>query len=214
MAKLPASARAPMNTQKTTGFSRDTFKSIEDFIADNKHSQVKVQFGIDLLVRGMVLVTRGLAQQKSGGPVAPRHRSVPALAHRIPVQRITGAYYAGWRVQRVRQGHWAVINDTKEAYLIEYGIFQRVRRPILKVSLIGMLGFLQATRTGDRFLDWVLKPRKDEGGRFVAFGGRFGDTATIGGGRQYATFHGGSGSKRGAFVPRNVMAGPRHRLPG
>lgn len=197
----------------TTGFSRSTFESIENFIADNQHSQQKVQFGIDMLVRGMVFVTKGIAQEKSSGPVAPGRRSQPTLAYRIPVQRITGAYFGGWRVMRVRHAHWAVANDTREAYLIEYGIYMRVRRPILKMSLIGMLQFLQTTRTGDRFMEWVLAPRKSSKGQFVPFSGRVG-SAVLSSGRQYASFYGGSRRGRGVFVARDVMSGPRGRLPG
>lgn len=171
--------------------SKRTFDQIEEFIADNAASIEKVNIGIDLLVRSMVMVTRGIAQQKSGGPVAPRQRSNPALAGRIPVQRITGAYFAGWTIRRLGSGHWMVYNDTTEAWLIEFGIHQRVRRPILKMSLIGMLGMIQTTQTADRFLDWVLAPRRNSQGRFASFESRLMGTATLGG-----------------------MAGPSGSLPG
>lgn len=161
--------------------SRKTFASIENFIADNNASKEKLHMGLDALARGMVLVIKGLAQQKSGGPVAPRRRSNPALAYRIPVQRITGRYFAGWTVKRLGPAHYVIYNDVFEAYLIEYGIFQRVRRPILKMSLMGMLSLLQTTRTGDRFLDWVLAPRRSAKGQFQSFNTRMMGTATLGG---------------------------------
>jgi hypothetical protein len=60
------------------GITRKIFDDLEDFIQDVKHSKQKAQVGIDLLVRAMILTTKGLAQQKSGGPVAARRRSNPA----------------------------------------------------------------------------------------------------------------------------------------
>lgn len=160
-------------------------------MADVEGSIEKSNQGIELLVRAMVLVIKGLAQKKSGGPVAPRQRSNPALAFRIPVQRITGAYYAGWTQRRLGRGHWILYNDAVEAYFIETGMHMRVRRPILKMSLIGMLRFIQTTRTADRFMDWVLAPRRDARGRFQSFNSRVMGSSTLGG-----------------------MAGPMGRLPG
>lgn len=171
--------------------SRKTFEQIEDFIADNLASAEKVQAGLDGLTMAMAYAIRGFAQQKSGGPVAPRHRSVAALAYRIPVQRITGAYFAGWRARRIAHAHFRVWNDAREAYLIEFGLFQRVRRPILKMSMLGMLGLVQTTRTGDRFLQWVLAPRRSSAGQFRSFQSRVIGTTSLGG-----------------------MAGPMGRLPG
>lgn len=165
----PRLARAPLGSMPTTGFSRKTFENIEDFIADNQASKEKVAQGIDLLVRAMVLSIKGFAQEKTAGPLAPRQRSVPALANRIPVQRITGHLYAGWTQQRIGFAHWMVYNDAKEAWMVEYGIHQRQRRPILKMSVIGMLGMLQATRTGERFLETVLAPRRNAKGQFQTF---------------------------------------------
>lgn len=162
------------------GITRQSYANIERFIDDNKRSIVKAHQGIDMLAQTMVMTIKGFAQAKSAGPVAANKRSNPALAYRIPVQRITGRYFAGWTQRRVRSGHWIIYNDAVEAYLIEYGIYQRVRRPILKMSLIGMLRFVQTTRTGDRFFDWVLAPRRKQG-RFQSFNSRLGGTNTIGG---------------------------------
>lgn len=161
--------------------TRRTFEQIENFIADNIASIEKVNFGIDTLVRSMVLVTKGIAQEKSGGAVAANRRSNPALAYRIPVQRITGQYYAGWTLRRLGNGHWVLYNDTREAYLIEYGINMRQRRPILKLSVIEMLRFIQTTKTADRFLANVLAPRRNAKGQFRSFSSRMQGTDTLGG---------------------------------
>lgn len=177
------SSMALGNLSSRQGFfiGRNTFKQIEDFIADNRASQVKAQMGIDLLARGMVLVIKGYAQQMSGGPVAPHKRSNPMLANRIPVQRITGRYFAGWTIKYLGKGHYLLYNDAVEAYLIETGLYQRVRRPILKMSLLNMLKLLQTTKTAERFLDWVIAPRRNAKGQFQSFNTRVMGTASLGG---------------------------------
>lgn len=160
--------------------ARKTFENIEDFIADNEVSIEKVTVGVDMLARLMVYAIRGYAQQKSAGPVAPRQRSVSALAHRIPVQRITGAYFAGWSTRKIGNAHWEVFNDAREAYFIEYGIHQRSRRPILKMSTIDMLRMIQTTRTAERFLASILAPRRNTRGQFQSFSTRLGTGFQLG----------------------------------
>lgn len=184
MATVVSSTRVlPRGALPSQGFyiGKKTFDDIENFIADNEASAVKVQQGIDLLARGMVLVIKGEAQKRSAGPVAGRHRSNPALANKIPVQRISGKYFAGWVIRRLGSGHYMVYNDSVEAYLIETGMYQRVRRPILRMSMLQMLALLQTTRTGDRFLDWVMAPRRNSRGQFQSFGGRISGTTSLGG---------------------------------
>jgi len=157
--RRPSYARRPLSSIRSFVVFEPDFAAIENFIQDNIYSKVKVAQGMDLLVRTMAYVVKGNAQKRAAGPIAPRQRSVPALAYKIPVQRITGAYFAGWKVRRIGLAHWYVYNDSREAYLIETGMFMRVRRPILKLSLIDMLRMLDGTRTGARFLDWVIAPR-------------------------------------------------------
>lgn len=155
--------------------SRRTFEELEDWIRDNEASIIKANQGMDALTRLLILVVKGNAQSKTMGPVAVNRRSNPALAHRIPVQRITGRYFAGWTVKRLRNGVWMVYNETRAAYVVEFGIGQRQRRPILKTSVLDMLRFVQATRTGDRFVDWVFAPRRNSKGQFQSFESRLGN---------------------------------------
>lgn len=166
---LPAYARSNVMPGSGFGISRRTFEQIEDFIRDNQNSIIKASTGIDLLLQGMGLVIKSEAMRKSFGPVAAKMRSNPALAYRIPVQRITGAYHAGWYVRRLARGHWVVGNSSFEAYLIETGLFMRVRRPILKMSFIAMMRFIQTTRTAERWVDWVMAPRRNTRGQFQSF---------------------------------------------
>jgi hypothetical protein len=196
------------------GFTRGTFEAIEQFISDNKHDIARVNAGMDLLVRGFVLVIKGEAQKRSQGPVAPGRRSVPILAHRIPVQRITGYYYAGWTQRKLANGVWYFYNQSKEAYLIETGLFQRLRRPILKLSMISALRFLQTTRTGERFMESMLGKRRSYDGRFRSFNTRLQGTDTLSMGTGYGTWLGGSSSGKGVLVTEHPMAGPQGKLPG
>jgi hypothetical protein len=184
--------------------SRKTFEELEDFIRDCQGSIAKAEAGIDGLVRTMVLVIKGYAQQQSAGPIAARHRSNPALANRIPVQRITGAYFAGWTQKKIANGHWMVYNDAKEAWLIEYGIYQRTRRPVLKMSTLDMLRFIQTTRTAERFLDSILAPRRNSKGQFQSFDSRVGNSFKLG-------LTAGDLEGRGASNP-NII-GPSGALP-
>jgi hypothetical protein len=148
------------------GITRRTFEEIEDFIQDNINSAAKFHYGMDVLVQLLAYTTREYARQKSGGPIAPNWKSNPALAFRIPVQRISGRYYAGWMVKRIANAHWLTYNDAREAWLIETGQFMRVRRPIAKLSALDTLRMIQTTRTADRFIGWALQPRRNARGQF------------------------------------------------
>lgn len=168
------------NPRATFQITRKTFTSIEEVMRDNMASAERAHMGVDLIARLAVLVVKAGAQKRSMGPVAPRRRSRPELAFRVPVQRITGAYFAGWHVRRLAHGVWLLYNDTIESYLIEYGIFQRVRRPILKLSVIEMMRLIQTTKTGDALVDWIIAPRRDARGRFQSFNARLRGSAVIG----------------------------------
>lgn len=184
---MAASALGDLGSMQGHTILRADFTAIERFIADNRESVAKVERGMDLLVRTFAMLILGYAQQKSGGPVAPRRRSVPALAHRIPVQRITGDYFAGWQVRRAGSMSWLVFNDVKEAYLIETGMYQRVRRPILKLSIIAALKFLENSRTEQRFAASLINPRRNALGQYanVSFAERLSGTETIARGSHY-----------------------------
>lgn len=169
---VPRGALGNLANRPSYFIGRKTFQDIENLIEDSKASIGKVNIGLNALVRTMAYTMKGYAQQQSGGPVAPGRRSNPALANRIPVQRITGAYFAGWQVKSVGKARYRMFNESKEAYLIETGLYQRTRRPILKMSVLNMLQLLQTTRTGDRFASWVMAPRRDSKGQFQSFGAR------------------------------------------
>jgi hypothetical protein len=90
------------------------------------------------------------------------------------VQRITGRYFAGWTVRRARFGAWVIYNEERAAYMVEFGIGQRIRRPVLKLSVLAMLKFVQTTRTAERFAEYIMAPRRTPQGRFRSFDSRVG----------------------------------------
>jgi hypothetical protein len=160
------------NPRTSLRIDRKFFKQLEDLTLDNNASMQRAREGMDLLVRYTILIVKAGAQARAQGPVAPHRRSRPELAYRIPVQRITGRYFAGWHLRRLGQGRWLLYNDTVESYLIEYGMYQRVRRPILKLSVISMLRFVQTTKTGELLVDSILSSRRDARGKFRSFNSR------------------------------------------
>lgn len=192
------------NPRVSVTISRKTIRQLQNYIKMNNENKLKVRFGTDMLVRAMILMTRAAAQEESMGPIAPNKRSVPALAFKIPVQRITGRYFAGWRQKRLGNGHWMVYNDAKEAYLVEYGIYQRVRRPILKLAALDMLRFMATTRTAYKFQKSIMAPNRNAKGQFAG-GFSFSNSFLLGLSTE-------PGSGRGMNNPN--LAGPHGKLPG
>jgi len=124
---------------------------------------------MDVLCRFMSLTNQGIAQQMSYGPSDPQNRS-PQLAWRIPVRRISGRYFYGWKVKRVSMGVWMLYNDSREAYFIEYGIHRqpgseivssrRIRRPIRKLSLRRTLEAMMRTKAYHRIWAEIFIDRR------------------------------------------------------
>jgi hypothetical protein len=104
-------------------------------------SEVPANFynAMNKLVYAMALINQGEARKMSFGPSDP-NQNRPDAAWKIPVRRISDAYYLGWKVRQVGPAVWQLYNDSREAYYIEFGINwrgsgRRVRRPIRKLSL-------------------------------------------------------------------------------
>lgn len=113
----------------------------------------------------------------TSGPATPiphYQRSNPR-AWKIPVRRITGKYYIGWKVKRAGRYAWVLYNDSREAYYIEFGISTvgwgagrhvpkgRVRRPIRKLSLLKTLRFMQTTSAYQRVWSNIFASPKYRG---------------------------------------------------
>ena len=134
------------------------FEAVDAFIADNYMIAEKVKLGMDMIVMGYAYATVSFAQKRSAGVIDPQMQN-PAAAWKIPVRRITGAYYTGWRAERMLPSVWRVTNPSREAYFIEFGINHqattgrqdsagnrvRIRRPVLKLSVMDTIAFAQAS---------------------------------------------------------------------
>lgn len=137
------------------------FQQCRELAADFRNDADKVNFAIDRAVAGYAAVCLGFAQQRSRGFLDPREQN-PQWAWKVPVRRISGQYLLGWKVERIGMGHWRTYNDSREAYYIEFGINHegtgvkgaqgtrvRIRRPILKLSVMDTVAFVRATE-----MDW------------------------------------------------------------
>ena len=163
--------------------SRSTFDELEDWIRDNAASERDFVTGMNALVAMMAYTVKGAAQKKTMGQV-DRRATNTALAYKIPVRRITGKLFAGWKVSRLGPGRYMVYNDDRAAWVLEEDIDRRsgrrMRRPILKLSVMQMLKLIQTTRTAERMVDSVMKPRRNNRGQFQSFQARMAGTNMTG----------------------------------
>lgn len=161
----------------------ETFDGIEEAI---RWAEVEVprelRFQMNRLVFHMAILNQGIARKMSFGPHEPSggpgvhhqylgHRFIGSssgevrreaqykttnTAWKIPVRRITQAYYLGWKVRSLGPAVWILYNDSREAYFIEFGIhtsLRRVRRPVRKLSLRKTMEIMLRTSAYHRI--WV-----------------------------------------------------------
>ena len=143
------------------------FEAIENQIRQARRTQRGMPIAMDRLVRFMSYVHLGFAQKRSLGPVDPMQRH-PQLAWKVPVRRITGRYFFGWKVKRRGLGHYEMYNDSREAFFIEFGIHRnpatgqpasrRIRRPIMKLSFMETVRFLAKTHVYHRVWSSIYFP--------------------------------------------------------
>lgn len=125
---------------------------------------------MDSATRLMAHTTQGHALRYYRGSQAPGGR-----AGTVPVRRITGRSGAGWRVRRVAPGSWEVYNEERGAWMVEHGIVAGgggVRRPILRMSGVATLRFIQRTRFAERIMGETFGSLRDNKGRFRSFTAR------------------------------------------
>lgn len=168
--------------------TEETFRGIEEAIIwAETEVPTMLRKKMNELTFHMAILNQGFARKMSFGPLdpggkatefheltghklsglggfsktGPQYKSSPA-AWRIPVRRITGRYYLGWKVRGLGGATWQLYNDSREAYFIEYGIhtsLRRVRRPIRKLSLRQTLNFMMRTEAYHRiWMDIYANP--------------------------------------------------------
>jgi hypothetical protein len=161
--------RGTIMGQRMGGFqiTPDTFEAIENYILWCRLVPKKFPGAMDMLVRMMSYYHLGTAQKYAAGPVDPK-QGMTGAAWKIPVRRITGRYFFGWKVRKVSLGTWQVYNDSREAFFIEYGIHRnpatggvsskRIRRPINKLSMQRTLRFVATTSAAHRVWSSIYFP--------------------------------------------------------
>jgi hypothetical protein len=145
--------------------STKTFNEVDMAIEAMKDIPREFELRTDTLVHLLAMAHKGIAQQKSRGPLRGDKAWV------IPVRRIEEEYYHGWRARRITLGAWEVFNPVPHAFFIEHGINPRatgeaVPRPILRQSGVETVRFVARTRVGERFSSDILGPLRDKKGRF------------------------------------------------
>jgi hypothetical protein len=146
--------------QTMISFDASFFEAIENFIQQTR----RMQRGVPVAMRRLALFGAATqlaeAQKRSLGPLDPQQR-LDSAAWQVPVRRISGRYFFGWKVRRVGPTAYAMYNDSREAYFIEFGIHtsnRRIRRPILKLSLKYAVEFLRTTAVGHRIWAELAMP--------------------------------------------------------
>jgi hypothetical protein len=185
-------ASSPLTNRFAPGMkiTRAHFRDVDGLVEDLRFNQRMFARGENLLVRMLAMTHVSLAQQKSRGPVVQgqrRYNAPRGKAHifgtksgfqgpkpwGIPVRRITGAYYEGWKMKRIGPSQYMVFNDSREAYFIEFGINPRatgaVRRPIMKMTAIGTMRFIQRTHLIERFAEATIGGTRNKKGQYQSF---------------------------------------------
>lgn len=146
---------------------KESINGLEDAIRwAEVETPKRVRPALNSLVQRMALINQSEARKMSFGPYDPYQRR-PAEAWRLPVRRITEAYYLGWKVRYMGPGWYQLYNDSREAYYIEVGIHhsnRRVRRPVRKLSQLRTLKYMMRTHAYHRvWSDIYLNPRRGKG---------------------------------------------------
>lgn len=141
-------------------WGEDIFEALENTIVNCQRMRRGLPVAMDRACRFCSYAQLGFGQKRAAGPVDPE-QARPELAWRIPVRRISGRYFFGWKVKRVGMGWWQFYNDSREAFYIEYGIHtspRAIRRPVHKLSFIDTLRFLEGTKIWDRVWANLVAP--------------------------------------------------------
>lgn len=147
--------------------------TINDFVevaTSLKEAPERIALAIDNICAMYALVMLSSAQERSRGPVDPAMKNA-AAAWKIPVRRITGAYFAGWDIRHVGLQHYQFFNSSREAFYIEFGINHtgitgvqstggrvRIRRPIMKLAVMQAISVIRSTNAAAAELTSSIMP--------------------------------------------------------
>ncbi len=147
--------------------TRSDFNSVADFAKALDQGSRQFAEVMDTAAQLWAMLIKGLVQQKYRGP------SSGGAAGTIPVRRLTGRTYASWKVKRLRKGAWEIYSEERGAYMVEYGLgSNRVRRPVLKMSVVGSLRFIARTRFSNMIMKETFGDLRNNKGQFQTFNAR------------------------------------------
>ncbi len=134
------------------GISTQTINDIDNLIRQCQGNLRNFNRYMNVLVEIAAKTHQGFAEKKSRGIVDPSMKA--GRPWTIPVRRILGNYYYGWKVQQVRPGAWRLTNLSREAAPIEFGVNPQAigarPRPVVRLSAVETITFLQRTNIIDR----------------------------------------------------------------
>lgn len=178
MPPIPYTQRNVRREGMQIGISRETFRQIDQLARSLRTGSREWIHVMDTMTQLLARSQHSEARRLSRGFLAAHgsYQSLGGMPWTIPVRRLSGDYYEGWKVRRIAMGMWEMKNESREAYMIEYGINPRSQfatpRPILKMSAVATLRFVQRTRLADRMMSQTLGHLRDNQGRFRSFSTR------------------------------------------
>lgn len=184
--------------------SHKTFEELDTLISSLRTGSREFQFSMSTAAQLMAKTTQAHAHRLMRGPQSnpqDARRGSQAVASgmsqigstrstytggprpwTIPVRRITGRTYRGWRVKPFGFGAWEVFNEERGAYMVEFGIVRGghgIRRPILRMSGIHALNMARETGMGKRLFGTTFGQLQMNKGRFTKFNTRMEGTVYL-----------------------------------
>jgi hypothetical protein len=156
------------------GITRKSYEELDELISSLRMGTRQFDKAMNVATRLMAHTTQGFALRYMSGPDAPSRggSTYQPSTWSIPVRRITGRTRAGWRVRRISHGAWEVFNEERGARMVEFGIVAGgggTKRPILKMSGVATLRFIQRTRFAQRMMADTFGDLRNNKGQFRKF---------------------------------------------
>lgn len=163
------------------GIDRRIFNEMDELLRSLRRGTREFQFVMNTAVHLLARTNLGIVQAKYRGPHDPSYRFVKPWL--IPIPRRSTETYTGWHVRAIAPGIWAVSNERRGAYMVEFGIVRGgggVRRPVLKMSGIATLRFIARTRFANRIMADTFGHLQDNKGHFRSFSARMAGSSLLG----------------------------------
>lgn len=174
MARPSASASSLRRASgRMQGFYIDprSIDAFYEYAQDFKNNAEQFKWGMDKILMMYAYLALAGAQKRSLGPVDPTMQNM-AAAWKVPVRRITGAYFLGWEVQHISLGVWALTNTSREAFFLEFGINHimtgltssgggarvRIRRPVMKLAVLEAINIARQSNAAAAELVKIVAP--------------------------------------------------------